>query len=122
MHVPLSFLFLSLYSWLSRTLPLIILVLRLALGVKIQDSVPLCLSNLDWKQKAEFPKRGNRRGLMGGGTQVSLCPSGLKDGSWVTHSVQNTSLEKLGEQGPRELWVPGITWLRVLSDLEEFCF
>ena len=43
---------------------------------------------------------------MGGGTQVSPCLGGLKDGSWVTHPVQNISLEKLEEQGPRELWVP----------------
>lgn len=75
------------------------------------------------KQKILLPKMSKERLAGGWGPECPCVLCSPKDGSCVTHTAQNTSLEKALRMGPQGALGMAVTWLRVLSGLgSKSCF
>lgn len=100
------------------------LVLRLTSGdLDLALRFPLCVFPILDETENLFPKMSKERFAGRWGPE---CPCALyspKDGSCVTHTAQNTSVEKALRMGPQGAPGTAATWLRVLSGLGRvFCF
>lgn len=103
-HIPFCLNFSPLCSWLLRTLSLAIPGPQINVwGFRSRTKISLCVFLILEKSRKLAFHNGQRDACWEVGAQVSLCSPRPRGGELMTHSAQNTSLEKAWRMGPREL-------------------
>lgn len=92
-------------------------------GFRFSTKVSLCIFPILDETENSFPKMSKKRFAGRWGPECPCVLYSPKDGSCVTHTAQNTSVEKALRMGPQGALGTAVTWLRVLSGLGRvFCF